>query len=35
VVTTSDPSVGFDSVSWALLLAAVPRKAGQELSAAV
>jgi malate dehydrogenase len=30
VVATSDPSVGFDSVSWALLLAAVPRKAGQE-----
>ncbi len=30
VVATSDPKVGFDGVSWALLLAAVPRKAGQE-----
>jgi malate dehydrogenase len=30
VVATSDPNVGFDSVSWALLLAAVPRRQGQE-----
>ncbi|HEX3916139.1 MAG TPA: malate dehydrogenase [Caulobacteraceae bacterium] len=30
VVATSDPNVGFDSVTWALLLAAVPRKQGQE-----
>jgi malate dehydrogenase len=30
VVATSDPMVGFDSVSWALLLAAIPRRAGQE-----
>ena len=30
VVATSDPKVGFDGVSWALLLAAIPRKAGQE-----
>ncbi len=30
IVATSNPNVGFDSVSWALLLAAVPRKAGQE-----
>ena len=30
VIATSDPKVGFDGVSWALLLAAVPRKAGQE-----
>ena len=30
VVATSDPAVAFDSVSWALLLAAVPRRAGQE-----
>jgi malate dehydrogenase len=32
VVATADPHVGFDGVSWALLLAAVPRKAGQERS---
>jgi malate dehydrogenase len=30
VVATSNPKVGFDGVSWALLLAAIPRKAGQE-----
>jgi malate dehydrogenase len=30
VVATSDPSVAFDSCSWALLLAAVPRRQGQE-----
>ena len=30
VVATSDPKAGFDGVSWALLLAAIPRKAGQE-----
>jgi len=30
VVATSDPRLAFDGVSWALLLAAIPRKAGQE-----
>lgn len=30
VVATSDPKVAFDGVSWALLLAAIPRRAGQE-----
>ena len=30
VVATSDPKVAFDGVSWALLVAAVPRRAGQE-----
>jgi len=30
VVATADPMVAFDGVSWALLLAAIPRKAGQE-----
>lgn len=30
VVATSDPKQAFDGVSWALLLAAIPRKAGQE-----
>ena len=30
VVATADPGVGFDGVSWALLIAAVPRRAGQE-----
>lgn len=30
VVATSDPNVAFDSVSWALLVAAVPRRQGQE-----
>lgn len=30
VVTTADPKAAFDGVSWALLLAAIPRKQGQE-----
>ena len=30
VVATSDPKVAFDGVSWALMLAAIPRRAGQE-----
>jgi malate dehydrogenase len=30
VVATSDPAQAFDSVSWALLVAAVPRREGQE-----
>lgn len=30
VVVTSDPAVAFDGASWALLLGAVPRKAGQQ-----
>lgn len=30
VVATSDPKKAFDGVSWALLIAAVPRRAGQE-----
>jgi malate dehydrogenase len=32
VVATSDPKVAFDGVSWALLLAAIPRRQGQERS---
>ena len=30
IVATSDPTKAFDGVSWALLLAAVPRRQGQE-----
>ena len=30
VVATADPKVAFDGVSWALMLAAIPRRAGQE-----
>src|SRR5215469_13963034 len=30
VVATADPNVAFDGVSWALMLAAIPRRAGQE-----
>jgi malate dehydrogenase len=32
VVVTSDPLVAFDGASWVLMLAAVPRRAGQERS---
>lgn len=32
IVATSDPSVAFDGVNWAILVGAVPRKAGMERS---